>query len=155
MFNVNQFSIEWVPVLRNDEKRPKKKKNCYFATFVWTKLLSIPVTIQTTWKLVGIVSSTMKKEKHLHLSEAKEYRLEKSQKLWWKACTLANTVKRIRKRTQDQVEQLIKQIAGFVCGLYKIVWHKRKLFFAIFKTYALFTLSISVFLLKQLFIKEN
>ena len=24
------MSIEWVPGLRNNEKRPKKKKNCYF-----------------------------------------------------------------------------------------------------------------------------
>ena len=74
-------------------------------------MLSIPVTIQTTEKLVGLVSSTMKKE----------YRLEKSQKLWWKECTLANTIKPFRKRTQDQVEQLIKQIARFVCGRNKIV----------------------------------
>ena len=93
---------------------------------------SIPLTIQTTEKLVGLVSSTMKKEKHLHLSEAKEYRLKTSQKLW-KACTLANTVKRFRKRTQDQVEQLIKQIAGFVCGLNKIVWHKKKILFCYFQ----------------------
>ena len=136
VFNANQFSTEWVPVLRNNKKRPKKKKNCYFkaksfnlslvfATLLWTKLPSIPVTIQTTKKPVGLVSSTVKKEKHLYLSKAKEYRLEKSQKLWWKACTLANFLKRFRKRTQDQVEQLIKQIAGFVCGLSNIVWHKK------------------------------
>ena len=101
-------------------------------------MLSIPVTIQTTEKLVGLVSSTMKKEKHLHLSEAKEYRLKKSQKLW-KACTLANTVKRFRKRTQDQVEQLIKQIAGFVCGLNKIVWHKKKNSFLLFSKRRLYS----------------
>ena len=84
------MSIEWVPGLRNNEKRPKKKKNCYFnaksfnlclvfATLLWSKLLSISVTIQATEKLFGLVSSTMKKEKHLHLSKAKEYRLQKSQ----------------------------------------------------------------------------
>ena len=96
-----------------------------FVTLLWTKLPSIPVTIQTTKKPVGLVSSTVKKEKHLHLSKAKEYRLENSQKLWWKACTLANFLKRFRKRTQDQVEQLMKQIAGFLCGVSKIVWHKK------------------------------
>ena len=63
----------------------------------------------------------MKKEKHLHLSKAKEYRLEKYQKLWWKACTLVNTTKRFRIRTRDQVEQHTKQISGFVCCLIKIV----------------------------------
>ena len=72
VFNANQFSTEWVPVLRNNKKRPKKKKNCYFkaksfnlslvfATLLWTKLPSIPVTIQTTKKPVGLVSSTVKK----------------------------------------------------------------------------------------------
>ena len=119
--------------LKKQQKTAKKEKkivtlkqkalilSLVFATLLWTKLPSILVTIQTTKKPVGLVSSTVKKEKHLHLSKAKEYRLEKSQKLWWKACTLANFLKRFRKRTQDQVEQLMKQIAGFFCGLSKIV----------------------------------
>ena len=86
VFNVYRVS-SW---LKKQRKTAKKEKNCYFkaksfnlslvfATLLWSKLLSISVTIQATEKRFGLVSSTMKKEKHLHLSKAKEYRLQKSQ----------------------------------------------------------------------------
>ena len=55
------MSIEWVPGLRNNEKRPKKKKNCYFkaksfnlslvfATLLWSKIAQYIRNYSSYWE---------------------------------------------------------------------------------------------------------